>query len=611
MFPLGGAGPLWVLGVGAKSDADSILPPVGRWVSMAAIRRNDDVVDAPRPGVRLFDRYLAGDTALDDLLTEMGCVLYVHDVDAALTIVDAIGATEMVVGYASEELRGRSMVSLIADDDALEDPTRRTATDDFEGDVRVRRGDGTFEWVMASTRLRSTPDGDRVFGLAQTLRVLKVRHAAQIREVETDALTGLLGRDAFMRRLTRAMVSNPERVVLAIIDLNSFVQVVDAHGLQVGDELLHQIGSRLATHATDELHLARLGADEFGVCLTSWRSDGEVLALIEELLADVHQPVTVGPHVFEMRASVGLTRATDGVTTTELLRQADVAMTEARHSESGCLMHTATTAKVSQEELGIIHRLSQRLEDELVMWFQPIVNLDTGETIALEALARWNHPERGVLPPGAFLDAVAIGGLSSRLDKWALAATARVSAARTNSGEPIRLSVNVTAEGLRSPELMPSIRQLRTMGALAPDQLTIELSERDIDEDLKQLAPVLNELRRLGVGLSLDDYGTGFSSLIRLRDLPFTEVKMDRSFVSRITRDHTDWSIVRSTVEMSKLLDLEIVAEGIEDIETAEALADMACGRGQGYLFAKPAPFDQLVEEGYVQLPMWADEAVS
>ena len=326
---------------------------------------------------------------------------------------------------------------------------------------------------------------------------------------------------------------------------------------------------------------------------------------------DVLQPVTVGPHVFEMRASVGLTRATEGVTTTELLRQADVAMTEARHSESGCLMHTATTAKVSQEELGIIHRLSQRLEDELVMWFQPIVNLDTGETIALEALARWNHPERGVLPPGAFLDAVAIGGLSSRLDKWALAATARVSAARTNSGEPIRLSVNVTAEGLRSPELMPSIRQLRTMGALAPDQLTIELSERDIDEDLKQLAPVLNELRRLGVGLSLDDYGTGFSSLIRLRDLPFTEVKMDRSFVSRITRDHTDWSIVRSTVEMSKLLDLEIVAEGIEDIETAEALADMACGRGQGYLFAKPAPFDQLVEEGYVQLPMWADEAVS
>ena len=105
---------------------------------MAAIRRNDGVVDAPRPGVRLFDRYLASDTALDDLLTEMGCVLYVHDVDAALTIVDAIGATEMVVGYASEELRGRSMVSLIADDDALEDPTRRTATDDFEGDVRVR-----------------------------------------------------------------------------------------------------------------------------------------------------------------------------------------------------------------------------------------------------------------------------------------------------------------------------------------------------------------------------------------------------------------------------------------------------------------------------------------
>ncbi len=324
-----------------------------------------------------------------------------------------------------------------------------------------------------------------------------------------------------------------------------------------------------------------------------------------------NQKIEIDGHVFEMRASVGLTRGTEGVTTTELLRQADVAMTEARHTESRCLMHTATTARVSQEELGIIHRLSRKLEDELVMWFQPIVDMNTGETVALEALARWDHPERGILPPGAFLDAVAVGGLSSRLDLWALASTARVSGATTASGEPIRLSVNVTADGLRSPQLMPAIRQLRTMGALAPDQLTIELSERDIDEDLKQLSPVLNELRRLGVGLSLDDYGTGFSSLIRLRDLPFTEVKMDRSFVSRITRDHTDWSIVRSTVEMSRLLELEIVAEGIEDVETAEALADMACGRGQGYLFARPAPLEDLVKQGCVRLPQWTDRAVS
>ena len=573
---------------------------------MAAIRRNEQERDATRPGDGLVDRYLAGDTALHDLLTEMGCVLYVHDVDEELTIIDAVGATEMVSGYPVDALPGMSMVSLIAEEDALDDPTRRTETDAFEGDVRVRRADGTFEWLMVSSSLRSTADGDRVFGLAQTLRVLKVRHAAQMRQLETDALTGLLSRDAFIRRLTQAMVSSPERVVLAIIDLNAFGQVIDTHGLQVGDELLRLIGGRLAEHGGADLHLSRLGADEFGVCLTSWRSDGEVLALMEQLLEDIRRPIEVGAHVFEMRASVGLTRSTEGVTTTELLRQADVAMTEARRSDVGCLMHTATTASMSEEELGIIHRLTQRLEAELVMWFQPLVNLDTGETVGLEALARWDHPERGILPPGAFLDCVTLGGLSSRLDLWALAATARVSGASTNSGDPIRLSVNVTAEGLRSPQLMPAIRQLRTMGALAPDQLTIELSERDIDDDLKQLAPTLNELRRLGVGLSLDDYGTGFSSLIRLRDLPFTEVKVDRSFVSRITCDHTDWSIVRSTVEMSKLLDLDIVAEGIEDIDTAEALADMACGLGQGYLFAKPAPIEQLAADGYIRLPSWA-----
>ena len=537
----------------------------------------------------------------------MGCVLYVHDVDEELTIIDAIGATEMVSGYPVQSLPGMSMVSLIAEDDALGDPTRRTESDDFEGDVRVRRADGTLEWLMVSSSLRSTPDGDRVFGLAQTLRVLKVRHAAQMRQFDTDALTGLLSRDAFMRRLTQAMVNSPERVVLAIIDLDAFVQVTETHGLQMGDELLRQIGGRLAAHADGDLHLSRLGADEFGVCLTSWRSDGEVLALMERLLEDIRRPIEIDEQTFEMRASVGLTRSTEGVTTTELLRQADVAMTEARRSDVGCLMHTATTASMSEEELGIIHRLTQRLEDELVMWFQPLVDMDTGETVGLEALARWDHPERGILPPGAFLDCVSLGGLSSRLDLWALAATARVSGASTNSGDPIRLSVNVTAEGLRSPQLMPAIRQLRTMGALAPDQLTIELSERDIDDDLKQLAPTLNELRRLGVGLSLDDYGTGFSSLIRLRDLPFTEVKVDRSFVSRITCDHTDWSIVRSTVEMSKLLDLEIVAEGIEDLDTAEALADMACGLGQGYLFAKPAPIEQLAADGYIRLPSWAD----
>ena len=574
---------------------------------MAAIRRNEADRDATRPGDGLVDRYLAGDTALHDLLTEMGCVLYVHDVDEELTIIDAIGATEMVSGYPVQSLPGMSMVSLIAEDDALGDPTRRTESDDFEGDVRVRRADGTLEWLMVSSSLRSTPDGDRVFGLAQTLRVLKVRHAAQMRQFDTDALTGLLSRDAFMRRLTQAMVNSPERVVLAIIDLDAFVQVTETHGLQMGDELLRQIGGRLAAHADGDLHLSRLGADEFGVCLTSWRSDGEVLALMERLLEDIRRPIEIDEQTFEMRASVGLTRSTEGVTTTELLRQADVAMTEARRSDVGCLMHTATTASMSEEELGIIHRLTQRLEDELVMWFQPLVDMDTGETVGLEALARWDHPERGILPPGAFLDCVSLGGLSSRLDLWALAATARVSGASTNSGDPIRLSVNVTAEGLRSPQLMPAIRQLRTMGALAPDQLTIELSERDIDDDLKQLAPTLNELRRLGVGLSLDDYGTGFSSLIRLRDLPFTEVKVDRSFVSRITCDHTDWSIVRSTVEMSKLRDLEIVAEGIEDLDTAEALADMAWGLGQGYLFAKPAPIEQLAADGYIRLPSWAD----
>jgi diguanylate cyclase (GGDEF)-like protein len=567
---------------------------------MAEIWRNEMAAARSRAEAGLVDRFLTGDTALHDLLGDIGCVLYVHDVDEDMTILDAIGAIELVSGYELDDLLGTSMIDLVADE-ALSDPNKRNPDTTFEGDVQLRRPDGTTEWVLATSRIRATTEGNRVFGLAQGLGVLKQREAELERHLETDSLTGLLSRDALLGRVSRALDSTPESVVLGIIDLRGTTQVNGALGTNVGDELLRQIGQRLSGRQSELVHLARLGGDEFGLLILDVDGDEAVQALAEGLVRDIGARLEIGTAVLEPQSSIGLTRGAPGITTSELLRQADSATEEAKRSGMTQIMHTAITEKMSEDDLAAMQRLAQHLETELVMWFQPIVDLATSEVVGVEALARWDHPEKGVLPPFAFLDAVAKGGLSSRLDLFVIESSARISNATTANGDPLRISVNITAEGLRSPQLLPAIRRLRSNGSLAAGQLTIELSERDIDDDLKQLAWVLEELRALGVGLSLDDYGTGFSSLIRLRDLPFTQVKMDRSFVSRITNDHTDWSIVRSTVEMAALLDLEMVAEGIEDTETVESLSEMNCPRGQGYLFAKPAPFEELVQAGLVQ----------
>ncbi len=216
--------------------------------------------------------------------------------------------------------------------------------------------------------------------------------------------------------------------------------------------------------------------------------------------------------------------------------------------------------------------------------------------MAVEGLARWHHPEHGILLPSSFLPAIERGGLAARLDWLAFAKATEFAADAVAQVTPIEVAVNMTATGLRSDRLIPALEALRSAGHPL-EHLTIEISERDLHDDIHELTTKLSDLRDFDLGLALDDYGTGFSSLIRLRDVPFTQVKIDRSFITDLASDRTDQAIVRSTAYLASELALDVVAEGVEDHATAALLIELGCTRAQGFVFAHPRPAHEVLAQ--------------
>jgi diguanylate cyclase (GGDEF)-like protein len=453
--------------------------------------------------------------------------------------------------------------------------------------VLVFRPSGPAFWYVVSPAvLTLIAAGGRL-----TLALRESQGAAEaLRLSRTDELTGLGNRRAVLAAVD-AGLRDQSPLALMLLDLDGFKEINDSLGHAAGDGVLEAIAARLEDQLGGKSLVGRLGGDEFA--LVVGEDDPKALVGIangiRETLLD---PVKVDNLDLAIRASIGITvRQASDQTATDLLRRADVAMYEAKGSRSGALFYDAARDSFSRQRLRMAEDLRRGIEeDQLVVWYQPQIDARTKQVVALEALVRWDHPEDGLLPPIAFLPDARRAGLMLALTDSVMRSVVADARRWSQDGMDLRVSLNCAPPELLGGALLPRLFDALERAALPPDTLTIEVTEDSFVADPEHARQILHELREHNVQAAIDDYGTGFSSLAYLRDLPVHELKMDRSFISTILTDPRSRVIVDSTNQMAHAMGLRLVAEGVEDEEIAQLLAMLGIDVLQGYHIGRPMP---------------------
>ncbi len=416
-----------------------------------------------------------------------------------------------------------------------------------------------------------------------------------------DPLTGLPNRRYVHDLLETALAharADGGGVAVMLLDLDRFKEINDALGQDTGDALLREVGERLRSHVRDRGVVARLGGDEFAVLLPTDGTADAALAAAGELGAVLEHAIRMGPLTLTARASIGVAAAPlhSGDPQT-LLRHADVAMYAAKENHAGVRLYDPAVDVNSPQRLALIADLRAAVERrDLLVVFQPKVEPRTGRVVGAEALARWHHPDRGMVPPDEFIPLAEHSGLIRPLTLHVLDVALRRRAAWARCGLDLHVAVNLSPNSLLDAGLPETVARLLATTGNPPHTLTLEITESTILADPAGSLATLERLHALGVKLSIDDFGTGYSSLGRLRELPIHEVKIDKSFVQRSAVDHRDRAVVRSAVQLGHALDLEVVAEGVEDADTYAYLAREGCDVVQGYHLSRPLPPDQFVD---------------
>jgi len=417
------------------------------------------------------------------------------------------------------------------------------------------------------------------------------------REARTDDLTGLPNRRLFFERLVACFDAGTasHRLAVLMIDLDRFKEINDSLGHHVGDDVLRQLGPRLTAAVGSAGTVARLGGDEFGLVLSPLTDPSEAIEVAERVRNALREPFQLEGMSLRVDASIGIAFAPDHGTTPEsLLQKADLAMFSAKRAHAPWQIYSSEQDQNARERLDLMEALRDAIgRGEIVPYYQPILDLSRGRVIKAEALARWRHPLRGVLAPAVFLDLIADAGLMEPFTMAVLDQALRQQAGWAARGYEIGVSVNISAASLRDEELPDKVARCIAAHGVDPARLTIEITEDCVIADPVQALLILDHLRDVGVELSIDDFGTGFSSLTYLRRLPVTELKLDRTFLTGAAGDERAVAVIRSTVDLAHSLGLRIVAEGIEILETLALVDDLGCDAAQGYLMGRPVPSEE------------------
>lgn len=468
---------------------------------------------------------------------------------------------------------------------------------------RIRAGDYT---TPVATQRR-----DEIGVLADSLNHMRGDIAARESQIlqlaYQDTLTEMPNRSLFNERLRDAIdAARANRTALAVLmmDLDRFKYVNDTLGHAVGDHVLREVGKRLRLLLSEHDIVARLGGDEFAILIekadaaTGMRVAHKIMQALEQPIAYADQPLDVG-------TSIGISQYPEhGMDAGTLLRNADIAMYVAKRNKSGFAVYDHKYDTHQQQHLSLLGEIRSAVErNELRVFYQPKVSLSCSAAAAVEALLRWQHPVRGFIPPAEFIPFAEQTGYIKVLTRWVLEEAIRQCGAWLARGISLKVSINLSTRDLMNRELPDMIAQLLHRYGTPAGMICLEITESGFMEDPSHAQRVLERLNALGVQLSIDDYGTGYSSLSYIAQLPVDELKIDRSFVSRMTSDATTALIVRSTIELGHSLGLKVVAEGVEDERSLELLRELGCDHAQGYFMSRPLPANEL--ENWLRTSRW------
>jgi diguanylate cyclase len=437
--------------------------------------------------------------------------------------------------------------------------------------------------------------------LRAALAFRAIRGAADAsREPHTDDLTGLSNRRQLRGNLEQTLTAadgQGETAALLMLDLDHFRELNDTLGRQAGDEILRQLGPRLARAVRPQDTVARMGGDVFALVLAPPVDDTVARAVAARVHRVVDEPFEVLGLSLELHSSIGVALYPDhAATSAELIRRADVALYEAKAADVQTVVHHGGGDVQSRVRRAFVAEIERALEEsELVLHYQPIADGQDRRIVEVEALVRWNHPTRGLLGPHEFVSAALESGLGRALTREVLlGALAQLRRWRDERDLQMSVAINVTAADLADLGLPDEIEAALASQDLPASCLTIEVTEGSVLSDPARAREVMSRLRAMGVQLALDDFGTGFSSLTHLRELPVDQVKIDRSFVTNMREHATDSAIIASTLHLTQALGLRAVAEGVEDEQTWDELTAAGCQLMQGYVLSRPVPADEI-----------------
>jgi diguanylate cyclase (GGDEF)-like protein/PAS domain S-box-containing protein len=523
-------------------------------------------------------------------------------------VVDVNPAVEEILGYSAAEMLGRSFRDFMHQDDLQEsivrfDQMMAGVCNSYQFERRYHRKDGKIVWGQTTAVLERDADGRPRFvhSMIENITERKLAEQALVRQSELnqhqalhDALTGLANRTLFNERIEQA-IREAERertqVAVLVMDLDNFKEVNDSLGHHAGDVLLAELGSRVggAVRAVDTV--ARLGGDEFGILLRKAGGREETIPAIERVCQSVERPVTVQGLPLSVEASIGVALyPDDGRDVETLLQRADVAMYAAKEGNSSYAFYDEALDHRDPTRVMLVGELRRAIEErELVLFYQPKARLGSGEIESVEALLRWQHPERGLIYPDAFIPLAQQTGLIVPL-------TLRVVDEALDRGMRLPIAVNLSTRNLLDPQFPNQVEELLERWNVDAGMLKFELTESTMIADPVRTRDVIERLSALGIELSIDDFGTGYSCLAYLKRLPVSEIKIDRSFVMDMSSSEDSATIVRSIIDLGGNLGLSVVAEGVETQEIWDELDALGCPIAQGYHLSRPIPADALAE---------------
>ena len=514
-----------------------------------------------------------------------------------------------VFGYQPSALIGTDLNKLVHPEDlrSVQKSLLRTAGDDGASErveCRVRHADGSWRFTETAVTARLEDPHVRGF-ILNTRDITERKHLEEqlVHQAFHDSLTGLANRVLFRDRIQHALNrQRRQRQPLAVLlfDLDGFKNLNDSLGHAFGDRMLAAVAERLEGLLRPSDTACRLGGDEFAVLVEDLTGGVDATVVAGRILDAIRQPILVEGKEVVTAASIGIAIAeTFETTPDDLLRNADVAMYTAKsRGRNRFEVFKPSMHKAMLDRLDLEADLRRAVElNEFVLHYQPTVALATGSISGMEALVRWNSPERGMVPPGMFIPVAEDTGLIVALGAWVLEEACRQTVAWSHEfgmDAPSTISINVSARQLQDDDLVPSFAEILERTGINPANVVLEITESAVMSDAEAMVARLHQLKALGVRLAIDDFGTGYSSMSYLCSFPIDILKIDRSFVSGVPNEPQKAGIVRTIVELGHILQLQTVAEGIELNEELEQLRALHCDLGQGYWFARPLAIDDV-----------------